>query len=247
MDDNKILISLLIPCMNRFQEFKRSIETIIETANASAPVEIVLVDYSSRDPLQKWIEANNIESKLAPGVIFVNRKLTGPKHYNSAHARNLCAVASSGDYLIQLSTDALPKKEFVSYIRKVINKEKPDWMCEDTKFDGQYCGRFIVCKRQEFFDAGGYDERFNLYGPEDKDICFRLHRRGGKFLTFPQGLASEIPTLYADKTRNLDHSQLEGKMWDKREMSHLMIPIFEENNKKGVLVANTEKGWGKWT
>jgi glycosyltransferase involved in cell wall biosynthesis len=233
-----MLISLCIPIMNRLETLKLALPEIIKSANCTPPTEIIIVNYSSTDNLLEYLKDLKKENNI------IVKNFNGARYYNSAHARNLCVVASSGEYILQLSADAIPTLDSIAYIRNIINEKHPDWMCEDTRFDGKYCGRFIVCKREEFIASGGYDERFNLYGPEDKDICLRLHRRGGRFETFPNSLISELYTPNNEKLANLDTSELEGKIWVKREMLRLRRPIFEENIANNVLVANPN-GWGK--
>jgi hypothetical protein len=240
-----MLISLCVPVMNRLEELKQSLPIITEIAVRSPQVQLVIVDYGSTDGTSEYIYQMEKIWGSSMDCRMTVRKLHA-RYYNSAHARNLCVQASFGEYIIQLSAEALPDLLLLPYIRTRIAEGKPVWMCEDTKFEGQYCGRFIVCKRHEFMESGGYDERFNLYGPEDKDICFRLHRRGGKFEPYPNYLCREIPTDNGRKLENLDKSGLPGRMWQKREMMHMMGPIFRKNIEDGLLVANPGKDWTKW-
>jgi hypothetical protein len=224
---------------------KESLPFIISQAFFSPPVEIVIVNYSSTDGLELYLE-EVCQTTLPNGSLFTVEQVKNRKYYNSAEARNICVQASRGEYILQLSAEALPTKHALQCIRGIINIDNPVWLCEDTKYKGQYVGRYIVCKREEFIASGGYDERFNLYAPEDKDICLRLHRRGGKFISFSKWYIEEIPTDNKVKLENLDKSGLPGKIWDKREMLHLMQPIFDKNVEDKVLVANEEKDWNTW-
>ena len=131
--------------------------------------------------------------------------------------------------------------EFIQYIRERIELEQPVWMCEGK------VGRCIVIQRQEFIDAGGYDERFDVYAPEDKDICHRLHRRGGKFEVFSPNFISEIKTTNKEKLANLDQEPYRNApIWIKRAMFRAMKIFYEENVTNHVLVANAGKEWGQW-
>lgn len=244
-----MLISLLIPCMNRTYALKEALPKIIDSANYSPPVEIVVLNYSSRDDLVEYLDWVKKNIPLSTENTLVRPAVYGKKYYHQTHTRNVCFMASKGDYVIHLSAEALPTLEFVSYIRDRIEKEHPLWMVEDNGTHGRYgtyLGRFIVCERQEFINAGGYDERFEWCSPDDKDISMRLHRRGGKFEAFSNNLIDEIPTPKRDKVVNLDLSSFTEPIWVKRQMDHVMTPIYEENNSKGILVANEGKEWGKW-
>jgi len=63
------------------------------------------------------------------------------------------------------------------------------------------CG-IIFCKKDEFISAGGYDERIEFYGGEDRDLDSRLVRRGTKFGLVPKGLMSVIRTPNSQKIKN---------------------------------------------
>ena len=235
-----MIISLCIPCMNRTYNLKQTLPSIIKSANASPPVEITILNYSSTDDLESYLEEINKTEKLVNGNTFNFIKLFDRKYYHSAHARNLTVLASEGEYIIQLDTEAIPSEKFIKYIRERLELEKFVWMCEGR------IGRYVVIKRQEFIDTGGYDERFNVYSPEDKDLCLRMHRRGGKFEVFPPNFLSEIPTSNKEKLENLDQEPHKNKgIWIKRAMFRAMKPYYEENIANGVLVVNKE-GWGKW-
>jgi hypothetical protein len=103
----------------------------------------------------------------------------------------------------------------------------------------ELCGIF-ACQHGEFINAGGYDERFEFYGPEDRDLDLRLQRRGSEFGLVPNGLMSVIPTSDEDKVKNF------RLKLSKQGMGRLMRPIFEENIANGVLVANQGREWGQW-
>lgn len=246
-----MLISLCIPAMNRAHDLRKCLPAVIGSANFSPPVEIVIVDYSSRDGLPQYLAQTRAELALVDGNFWTARSLNGKHFYNSAHARNLCVMASHGDYIVQLGTDILPDKYFVAYIRERISQHHPVWMNEGNGEEAGhhpgFLGSILVCKRDEFIAAGGYDERFKYYGPEDRDICHRLHRRGGKFEAFPSSLVKSIPTPYREKLRNLDKTPFTDKAVDmRRQMSRYLRAIYEENKAKGVLVANEGTDWGKW-
>jgi hypothetical protein len=232
--------------MNRLDELKQALPVIIDMALKSPPIQLAIVDYNSGDGTWEYLMQMEQIWKENKDCRMTLRKFVNGKYYNSAHARNLCVQESYGEYIIQLSAEALPTPQFLPYIRSRLESYQPIWMCENTKFLGKYSGRFVVCDRYEFMASGGYDERFNLYGPEDKDICYRFHRRGRKFEPYPVYMCGEIPTNNLRKLINLDPKGLPGKMWMKREMLHVMKPIFERNIKDGVLVANPGKDWTKW-
>jgi hypothetical protein len=235
-----MIISLCIACMNRTYCLKQTLPFVIKAANASPPVEITVLDYSSKDGLQHYLEDVSETVELADGNTFNYPMIFGEEYFHVAHARNAAVMASHGEYIIQLDTEIMPSSGFVKHIRERIEAEHPVWMCEAP------VGCVIVCQRKEFIDAGGYDERFYVYGPEDKDLCARLHRRGGKFETYPSSLFTAIKTSNSEKLQNLDvRPYAQSGVWIKQSMANAMHAIYDQNNSDNVLVANDGKEWGR--
>jgi hypothetical protein len=208
---------------------------LIAAANTSPPVEIMILDYNSPDDLADYTSDVIENDSLIDGNFIAYAKYTGCPYYRMAHARNLSVLASSGEYIVILSADIYPVVEFVEMIRGMIEASGYVWI-RGNKYRGA-----IVCKRQEFIVLGGYDERFEFYGPEDRDLEMRLCRLGGKFGLLPPGLLHVIPTPDSEKVKNYRLNL------SKAEMSRLMLPAFEENEADGVIVANQGGEWGQWT
>lgn len=204
--------------MNRCYDLKKSLPYLIESARLSPPVEIFVLNYGSKDDLDEYI-------KTQPKDLITYMKIDR-EFYCSPEARNIAQKASKGEYGIQWACDSYCKPEFIKVIRGLIEKEHPTWMAEG------WMGRAITTRKDEFIDCGGYDERFTYYAPEDRDICMRLHRRLGKFVQFPSDLIWDAPTSWKTKLSNLN------KSGSHREQLNKMRAIYEDNCKKGVLVAN---------
>ena len=220
---DKMIISLCIPVHARTYDLKKTMPHLIEAAYNSPPVEIVIVDYNSPDDLADYIE-------VVPDVTYV--KYTGRDYYHMAHARNLSVKAASGEYIVILSADIYPAIGFLEAAREMIDTGAV-WM-----HSSRYTG-VIVCQRQEFIDAGGYDERFEFYGPEDTDLDARLTRRGSQFGLLPSGLLHVIETPNDEKVKNY------RLPLSKRQMHQQMRDIYTENNQAQMMVANEGKEWGQ--
>ena len=227
-----MLISLCLPCHNRTHDLKLVMPYLIGTANFSPPVEIVVINYSSQDDLHAYM-TRILETPLAEGNSIVYERYIGRDHYHMAHARNLSVLASSGDYFVITSADIYFEPHFIRAARNMLELYDYTWL-----YDERYCG-VIICRREEFIAAGGYDERFEFYGPEDRDLDARLRRRGARFGVLPPGLVHVISTPNEEKIR---HYRLP---LSKREMHLDGMRVLMENNANGVLVANPE-GWGAW-
>ncbi len=253
-----MIISLCIVDMNRTGDLKQTLPATIRAANASPPVEIVILDYDSKDDLATYIESVKTSAHLNEGVVLNYSKSPNHKYFSISHSRNLAVMASHGDYIVILDADIIPHENYIKVLRETIEREKPVWMVEGGRYiTGKLIGgRMLVCQKAEFIAAGGYDERFNLCGPEDKDICMRMHRRGGKFIAFDRALVDEIRTRARQKIENLPKEPYEEMLteeqrihnkpgWTKYLMQRAMRNIYDENNAKGVLVVNEGRAWGK--
>lgn len=217
------LISLCVPVHNRTFDLKMVMSGWIEAANNSPPVEIAILDYNSPDDLYEYIQSLNNQN-------IIYRKYSGRSYYHMAHARNLSVLASNGEYISIMSADIYASPNFIVTLREKI-ATGCIWMY------GRHAA-LLTIKREEFMAAGGFDERFEFYGPEDKDLNDRLRRRGLVPCWFPNVFGYN-KTFDEEKVKNY------RLKLSKNRMAIMMWEIYRENMAKGTLVANPE-GWGKW-
>ena len=217
--------------MNRTYDLKVSLPSMIKAGQLSPPFEISLVNYNSKDDLDEWIKTIEVPE----GVSLSYRKYTGRDSFHMAHARNLSVVNSTGDYIIIGSADMVLHDDFVQIVRQMIEEGGYTWM-QEIEYKG-----FIVVKREEFMAAGGYDERYEFYGTEDRDIDLRLFRRAtGKFGRIPNGHIDLIRTAKRDK-RKYYRPGITAE-----EMAARASRVYEKNYIRYVLVANEGQPWGQW-
>ena len=214
--------------MNRTHDLRQVMPSLIAAANASWPVEIVVLDYNSQDDLAAYIET--VDTKRAD---LTYARYTGRDYYHMAHARNLSVLASSGEYALISSADVGMHLDCIEGIRAKLG-DGCIWVHHSDRFVGVIC-----VERQEFIDAGGFDERFEFYGKEDKDLLARLKRRGASHAQVLDRLAL-IPTSWPEKLKNY------RLPLSRREMGKRAKAIYYENIDRGVLVANWEQEWGQW-
>lgn len=228
-----MIISVCIPCKNRTHNLTEIMPPLLEATKFSPPIEIMILDYNSEDDLADYVK--KLKNKnLGKGNFVSYAKYTGRETYHMAHAYNLTVRCAVGKVVIILGTDILVSRDYLRFIREAFENEGVVWACP-SRLKG-----IIACTKQEFNDTGGYDERFEFYGPEDREIDLRLRRREGKFKKVPDQMLSEIVTTKKDKYANY------------RKISHtkrkrLMRSIFKENRENNVLVVNEKTGWGRWS
>lgn len=233
-DPAKLLISYCIPCGNRAGDLKHVMPLVIRSANNSPPVEILVLDYNSTDDLDDYMESLR-DIDLAEGTTISYIKYNKGKYYHNAHARNLVSLAAKGEYIIAAASDIYLEKMFFSRVKKELKASQRSFL----RLDSRTMVGIIVLKKSEFIEAGGYDERFDLYGSEDRDLNSRLERRGLEY-----GL---IARKYLHTLKN--PPEIKGQNYrlnlSKSRMTHEMAKIYQENVENHVLVANQGKAWGQ--
>jgi hypothetical protein len=225
-----MLISLCTPVMNRLADLKRTMPCRIEAAMNSLPVEFCILDYGSRDGLKDYMDELSLS---LPSEIILKYARYEANYYHQAHAYNLAVLMASGEYFSLMGADTYPNIEYFAYVRWWA-KSGHVWM-EEPRYRGA-----IACKFDEFVAAGGFDERFEFYGPEDRELADRLARRGLKKATLPRGC---IGSFYTPDDVKMSNYRLK---LTKEEASRMMRPYYVESVENETLAANPN-GWGRWT
>lgn len=230
-----MLISLCTPVMNRLADLKRTMPYRIEAALAHPPVEFCILDYGSKDGLREYV--NDELQKLLPSSsedIILKYARYETNYYHQAHALNLAVLLTDADYFAVMGADTYPRRIDFFKIVRMFASAGYDWI-EDDRYKGA-----IVCRFSEFVAAGGYDERFEFYGSEDRELAVRLNRRNLKKASLPTGSLGNFYTPDDVKMANY------RVKITKEESSRRMRVYYEESLASGRLTANPQ-GWGRWT
>ena len=125
---------------------------------------------------------------LASGAADIERgrlvvySLRGKPVFEMAHAKNVahrCGMLEGGDILVNLDADNYTGPGFAEYVERQFAEANSRrmflWsrMIRDGANRRGISGRIAVT-RQAFLTVGGYDEKFNTWGPDDKDFNARL-------------------------------------------------------------------------
>jgi hypothetical protein len=214
------LISYTLPCHKRAADLMAVWPSVIAAAVQASPVEIVVVDYGN--PL--WLE-------LGPGAKGVTLRTVRceAESFHMAHARNVGIQAARGDIIVAFLADQIISQTFFDDVRSALQP-----------------GTFLKWRetfafwRDDIVAAGGFDERFEFYGPEGKELADRLERRGLRALPFPASCGiSQIRTPNAEKVR---HYRLK---LSKVEMHERGMAIWRDTQARAVTVANEGQPWGQ--
>lgn len=203
--------------MNRLHDLQQVLPSVI----ADSPDEIVVLDYGSTDGLGDYIQGFN-----HPRIRWVRREAD---YYHMAHARNLSVLATGYPFVVSSSADIIVKPGFFNEIRRLF------CIADMVKASGHDYPGVLAFRKDDFMEAGGYDERFEYYGPEDKELIERLERRGVKASVYDASYLDQVKTT--NKAGNYrTHSRV--KMYVETKKIH------QENTKREVLTVN-ENGWGR--
>jgi hypothetical protein len=220
--------------MNRLDDLRQVMPARIAEANASPPVELCILDCNSTDGLRDYMEELIEIARFVPGSSIVYKLIEGRNYWHMAKGKNMATLMGKGEYLITMNADDAPQPGFINAIRDAVDHDYV-WGYVD-----RLCST-IFYHSVDFVAAGGYDERFELYGPEDRDLQHRLRLLYGFERVLPNHL---LRNIYTPDDKKVANYRIEG---NKHSMHKLMNPYYLENTRNGVLVANKGKEWGNWT
>jgi hypothetical protein len=233
-----MLISVCIPCHRRHDDLMVSIPKAVAAANASPPVELLVVDYANVVPVEPLLTPFRLELEK-PNTLTVVR-YRGRTHYHNAHARNLSVRTARGRYIVISSADLWPELGFFPLVRKLISETGAFWLHPNGSGPDKAMPGVIVLKRSEFIKAGGYDERMEFYGGEDKELNSRLVRRNVPRASFP--VTTVMGMLPTGNGRKVAHYRVP---MSKMDMLRHNNQIRYDNDQAKLLVANEGRKWGE--
>ena len=206
------MISYTMPCHKRQEDLSIALQSLfVARAKSQSDIEIVVVDYGNPLPLV-----------LPPNI---RRVVSEGRYFHMAHARNVGIKAARGSVICSMVCDQIVEPNFFNVISGLLQS--------GTFLSWQ---ETFVFWHSDIEAVGGFDERFELYGPEGKELAERLERCGLHKIQIPKDLVSQLPTSYKDKISNYAQSL------SRREMHHIGMDTWKECG--GQPVANVGKEWG---
>lgn len=174
-----MIVVFCTTCKGRTQHLEK---TLPKNMHDNPNAKFVLVDYSSQDHLEEWLKENQPDWKDQLTVYSYR----GDHPFKMAHAKNMAhrlGILEGGDILVNLDADNFAGAGFSDYAAYQFAIEPLSFLWSRMIKDGEgrlpkgISGRIAVSKHA-FLNAGGYDERFDTWGPDDKDFTARLKRLG---------------------------------------------------------------------
>ncbi len=163
------MISFVVTCMGRLEHIKKSLPTLINQPDS----EYILVDYSCPEETGKWASINFPKTR----VINVPNKTV----FIKTEAQNKGSNLALGKWICFTDSDIEFPKDFVDQIHPILSEDS----FYITERKGGIWGT-IICTRDDFIKAGGYDENFQGWGAEDDDLIYRLSKISKKQIIEPK-------------------------------------------------------------
>ncbi len=174
-------------CKGRLAHLQQSLPRIAKQLGVAC----LVVDYSCPDLAADWVTSH------VPDVKVV--RVEGEPGFNVSRARNLGAQATDAEWLGFFDADTLLDENFAAL---VVPNLRPGYFYCSNALTRQTCGA-VICRRDDFFAIGKYDENFDGWGGEDNDLITRLMLSGRQRGYFPASLLGEIS--HSDELRTRFH------------------------------------------
>jgi hypothetical protein len=198
-------------CKGRVSHIKKTLpKNLADNPGAT----FILLDYNDSGELAYHVR-NACQSEIKEGrLVYYQYRDNVP--FRMAHAKNMAhrlGIMEGADILVNLDADNRTGEGFAEYIAENFTRTRNDpqeifmWsrMIKGVLKRG-ITGRIVVSKNA-FLLAGGYDEQYATYSPDDKDFEARLRRLGF--------CAQEIDSKYLDAVYHDDNVRF-------KEYAHLL-------------------------
>ena len=208
-------ISIIVLTWNGIRLIQECFPQIVAaTQQINIPYEIILVDNGSADNTLSYVskmwpdihiialeknrgysKANNYAAHCAryDTLLFVNNDLVFDNGFIESliHRLEDPAVFAVAPKILKWDRrtvdDGLRYGEYHSGLFSVhleVDKDKIDLPHLITFF----CGACFVCRKERFFELGGFDEMYTPYAWEDLDLAYRAWKRGYTIVYEPQAV-----------------------------------------------------------
>lgn len=234
-------ISVCTVCMNRLVQLKQTILHNIEICKEYPNFEVILLNYNSKDRLDRWVKKNLMKYIKSGELIYY--KTSEPEYFNNCHSRNIVWKLASGDIITNIDADYIIEKGYLNRINVAVIHcpEKTVFVRGKSTIRGR-----IAFYKREFMELGGFDEALTGYAPWDRDIFNRALASGFQFATLGRQYGSSDLGMLKDNDSYSHPSRDENYAFDNWKDSMKLNRVISASN---ILLkrfeANAGRHWGK--
>lgn len=194
-------IAFCTTCKGRAQHLKITLPRNLADNASYADAVFVVLDYGSDDDLRTYLGTHHAADIASGRLVVYSLQRAGT--FQMAHAKNLahrCGILEGADILVNLDADNYTGLGFAQYLALQFELHgQHSFQAVGRTIPGVtprgVSGRIVVTTGA-FLNAGGYDERFDVWSPDDKDFNHRLRRLGYQW--------QQIPDRFLDCVRHND-------------------------------------------
>jgi hypothetical protein len=210
MPNSPTNISVVCGCMDRQEMLQQALPSWLALVEIG---EIVIVDWSSREPIRPMAAA------LGDPRLKVLR-VDGQRRWIASKSHNLGVRAASGDVLLRLDSDYVLQPSF--FQKHELTERRffcGNWRHARTDNERHLTGVLYV-HRRHFLAVNGYNERIVTYGYEDDDLFERLEHAGPTRQDIDLDTVHHIPHDDLLRTRHQDVSDVQAETEKNKALAH---------------------------
>ena len=229
----EIFLSLCITCMGRKHHLERTLRANLDCLQQFEATEVILVDYSSPDGLEEWIQKNFLNRIQSGHLVYAIAP--NQSKFVVAHAKNIAHKLASGEVVCNLDADNIITPPFVTTILETFRTQSRIFSWFGKR--GGCFGR-IAMRTADFKALGGYDERMIFgWGFEDNDLVRRATGVGLREVLINNNYAISLEHADEDRVRycragNMQLSRAKHKAISRNSMT------------RSDFVVNSAHEWG---
>ena len=228
-------IAFCTTCRGRVQHLRETLpKNLADNADYEDAV-FVVVSYGDGDGLDDFMRSPDIAKEIESGRV-VYYQFPEPTKFEMAKAKNVahrCGMREGAAVLVNLDADNFTTPGFASYIAAQY-EEEPNCFLWAKMIKGVLPrginGRLVMTKHA-FLNIGGYDEKYNEWGHDDRDTNIRLRR-----LDYP---ARQIHPRYLDAVRHTDKMRF-------KEYPHRLMESYDDPVEYLMSSETTIVNWGNF-
>jgi len=190
-DMPELFVTYITSCKGRLAHLRQTLPRVVSQPG----VHCVVVDYDCPDGTARWVEEN------CPSVEVV--KFSNTPGFSIAKARNAGAAVAKTEWLAFFDADILVEQDFFARLRPVLQSGS-FYRVSPVTMD---TWGSVICRREAFERAEGYDTVYQGWGVEDDDLYDTLEFIGLKHRRFDGSAVAAIPHDDAMRTRFHDVSR----------------------------------------
>lgn len=172
-NDNGKGVSLVAACQNTHEQLRKSLPLWLKVIGIN---EIILIDWASTPPLSYVVEELDKMSKTHPPIYVIH--IRNEEKWASSKVYNVGFHASHYSFILQVKCDHSVHSNFIEHHPLNHGEFYVGGQHLERSKDEEDLRSVLYIEKESLLQIGGYDERIQEYGGEQKDLTSRLIKAG---------------------------------------------------------------------